>query len=156
LHEFRLKQQTGEQLPNPRTLWIFELCVAKQRPLPRTKYSFVASTGRSIESHLRTHNISNKSSTLRNTRLAERGQQTTLEALGINLTDHQQQGLAGKLQALYDPQNTHLLLMEWIIMDNLPFYVVKLERFRRFLCRVDPEAWIPAENTVMNLVLREY
>jgi hypothetical protein len=73
LHGFRLKQQTGDQLPNPRTLWVCELCVAKRPPPPRTKYLFVASTGRSIESHLRTHNISNRSSSLRNTRLDGRG-----------------------------------------------------------------------------------
>jgi hypothetical protein len=41
-------------------------------------------------------------------------------------------------------------------MNNLPFCVVKSERFRRFLCSVNPEAWISAENIIMNLVLREY
>jgi hypothetical protein len=41
-------------------------------------------------------------------------------------------------------------------MDNLPFWVVKSERFRRFVKSVNPVAWVPARKTIRSLVIKKY
>jgi hypothetical protein len=46
--------------------------------------------------------------------------------------------------------------MDWIVMDNLPFWVVESERFCRLVKSVNPMAWIPIRRTIINLVTREY
>jgi hypothetical protein len=115
-------------------------CVAKPRPPQRSKYSFIALTGRSIISHLlHTHHVSEDARTHFNqpTQLAN-GQLTIRQALGVDLADPKQQELLGRLDALFNPQDVHLLLMDWIVMDNLPLHVVESERFRRFLGGVNP------------------
>jgi hypothetical protein len=46
--------------------------------------------------------------------------------------------------------------MDWIIMDNLPFQVVILERFRRYLKSVNPVAEVLTRQIVVNLVIKKY
>jgi hypothetical protein len=125
-----LKKTNAQHTP---FLWVCGICVAKPRPPQRSKYTYVASTGRSIEAHLMAvHRISKTPAQ----RIASRrydGQKTIHEAVGVSTGDPQQQTLLGKLQPLFNAEDSHLLLMDWIVMDNLPFWVVESERFRRFM-----------------------
>jgi hypothetical protein len=49
---YRLKKADSES--SPAYLWVCATCVSKLRPQKRSKYTFIASTGKSIEAHLRT------------------------------------------------------------------------------------------------------
>jgi hypothetical protein len=66
-------------------------------------------------------------------------QLTIRQALGVDLADSKQQKLLGRLDALFNPWDVHLLLINRIVMDNLPFCVVESERFRRFLGDMNPK-----------------
>jgi hypothetical protein len=116
----------------------------------------MASTSRTIEAHLMAlHHIS-KTPAQRTASRRYGGQKTIHEAIGVSTGDSQQQTLSGKLQLLFNAENSHLLLMDWIVMNNLPFWVVESERFCRFVKSVNPMAWIPTRHTIINLVTREY
>jgi hypothetical protein len=94
LHGYRLKQTDGRC--DSRFLWVCARCVVKLLPPPRSKYCFIASTGRSVITHLRTHNISNRAINQNTTRAGgqhsgQRGGQLTIhEALGADLAETHQ------------------------------------------------------------------
>jgi hypothetical protein len=71
------------------------------------------------------------------------GQITIHEALGLSPNNGQHDYALGQLQRLFDAGDNELLLMNWIIMDNLPFQVVTSERFRRYLKSVNLVAEVP-------------
>jgi hypothetical protein len=75
--------------------------------------------------------------------------------LGVDLSNLKQQELFGRLDSLFNPQDAHLL-MNWIVMDNLPFCIIKSERFRRFLGAVNSKAWIPIKQMIMKFIAKEF
>jgi hypothetical protein len=84
------------------------------------------------------------------------GQITIHEALGLSPTNGQHDYAFGQLQRLFDARDNELLLMDWIVMNNLPFQVVTLERFRRYFKSVNPVAEVLTRQTVINLVIKKY
>jgi hypothetical protein len=72
------------------------------------------------------------------------------------LADFKQQELLGRLDALFNLQDVHLLLMDWIIIDNLLFHIIESERFRWFLGGVNPGAWISSEKPIMRIITKEF
>jgi hypothetical protein len=46
--------------------------------------------------------------------------------------------------------------MNWIVIDNLPFWIVEFQRFCQFMKSVSPMVWIPIKRIIINLVIREY
>jgi hypothetical protein len=119
---YRLKKTDAQHTS---FLWVCGICVAKPRPPQHSKYTYVASTSRSTEAHLMAvHHIS-KTPAQRTASRRYGGQKTIHEAIGVSTGDSQQQTLFGKLQPLLNAKDNHLLLMDWIFMDNLPFWVVE-------------------------------
>jgi hypothetical protein len=152
LYGYRLKKIDGQYV------WVCYECVARERPARRSAYSFVASTGKSIEAHLRkAHQLLKTPSAkqIANGRISH-GQITIREALGLNPSQNEHNYVLDQLKRLFDSSDSELLLMDWIIMDNLPFQFVDSERFRRYLKSVNPVAGIPTRQTVANLVTIEY
>jgi hypothetical protein len=130
-------------------------CVAKDRPPRRSTYSFIASTGKSIEAHLRKAHQLVKSPA--NSQITDSRSQTTIhETLGLSPNNKQHNYVINQLQRLFNSDDNELLLMNWIIMDNLPFRVVMSERFRHYLESVNPAALIPTRQLMINPVTKEY
>jgi hypothetical protein len=102
-------------------LWVYGICVAKPRPPQRSKYIYVASTGRSIKAHLMAVYRISKIPAQRTISRRYGGQKSIHEAISVSIGDSQQQKLFGKIQPLFNIKNSYFLLMNWIIMDNLPF-----------------------------------
>jgi hypothetical protein len=97
--------------------------MAKNRPLKRLTYSFIALTGKFIKAHLRKAHQLLKTPARNQTTDSQitRGQITIHEALGLSPTNGQHNYAFGQLQRLFDAKNSELLLMDWIIINNLPF-----------------------------------
>jgi hypothetical protein len=132
--------------------------VAKNRPLKRLTYSFIISTGKSIEAHLRkAHQLLKTPARNQTTDSQITGGQITIhKALGLSSNNGQHDYAFGQLQRLFDARNSELLLMNWIIMNNLPFQIVTSERFRRYLKSVNPVAEVPTRQIMVNLVIKKY
>jgi hypothetical protein len=60
------------------------------------------------------------------------------------------------LAELHNPRISNLLLLNWIVMGNHPFSVIKDARFRRYIKSVNPAAKIPNRTTLRNLLAKEY
>jgi hypothetical protein len=97
--------------------------VAKNRPLKRLTYSFIALTGKSIKAHLRkAHQLLKTPARNQITDSQITGGQITIhKALSLSPNNGQHNYALGQLQRLFDARNSEFLLMNWIIMDNLPF-----------------------------------
>jgi hypothetical protein len=129
-----LKKTDAQHTP---FLWVCGICVAKPRPPQRSKYIYVASTGRLIKAHLMAVHRISKTPAQRTTSRRYGGQKSIHEAIGVSIGDSQQQKLFEKIQPLFNIGDSHFLLMDWIVMDNLPFWIVESERFRRFIKSVN-------------------
>jgi hypothetical protein len=98
---------------NGQYVWVCCECVAKNRPPKRSTYSFIASTGKSIEAHLRkAHQLLKTPARNQTTDSQITGGQITIhEALGLSPTNGQHDYALGQLQRLFDARNSELLLM---------------------------------------------
>jgi hypothetical protein len=61
-----------------------------------------------------------------------------------------------KLQKLFDAGNSQLFLMNWIVINNLLFRIVKFKEFRRFVTLINLACWIPSRKVITNLIKNEY
>jgi hypothetical protein len=154
-HGYRLKKRDGHGESAYR--WVCCICMTRLRPPLRTgEYSYDASTGRSIEAHLRKKHQISKDRTQHTSSRRSGGQITIEEAARLDTNNPQQQQLLMKLQELFDAGDSQLFLMDWIVINNLPFRVVESEEFRRFVTSINPACWIPSRKVITNLIKNEY
>jgi hypothetical protein len=57
---------------------------------------------------------------------------------------------------MYDSNVADVLLLEWLVGDNVPFAVARFSRFRRLLKYLNPLISIPSNQTLVNLITRKY
>jgi hypothetical protein len=152
---YRLKKCDGHGESTYR--WVCCICLTRLRPPLRIgEYSYDASTGRSIEAHLRRKHQIRKDHTQHTPSRRSGGQTTIEEAAGLDTNNPQQQQLLTKLQELFDAGDSQLFLLDWIVANNLPFSVVDSEEFRRFVTSINPACWIPSRKVITNLIKNEY
>jgi hypothetical protein len=130
--------------------------VAKPLSPPVNRYAFVASIGRSIEHHLLNHRIRKPAADGTTSRITPRISGAMARYLRVSIINPEHQELLSKLEELYNPRISNLLLLDWIVMDNLPFSVIKGLRFRRFVELVNQAAKIPGRSTIRKLLNEEY
>jgi hypothetical protein len=123
------------------------------------KYAFVASTGRLIEHHLLSHRIRKLMADITAETIGRRTARTfgtMAQYLNIHTSNPQHQELLTRLAELYNPRISNLLLLNWIVIGNHPFSVVKDARFRRYIKSVNSAAKIPSRTILRNLLAKEY
>jgi hypothetical protein len=130
--------------------------VAKLLPPPVNRYAFVASTGRSIEHHLLNHRIRKLAADGTTSRIIPRTSGAMARYLRVSTTNPKHQELLSKLEELYNPRISNLLLLDWIVMDNLPFSMVEGPRFRQFVELMNQAAKIPGRSIMRKLLNKEY
>jgi hypothetical protein len=130
--------------------------VAKVHPPLRNSYSFIASTSRSIETHLNGHEISKNSSWRKVEDNVTDGQISMARYLQCDMTNPQHQQLIAKLKGLFDQRAADLLLMNWIVSQNLPFNLATSSKFRKFVNSLNPGAIIPLRMTIAKIMHSEY
>lgn len=147
-HGYRI---LNKQQHTPRHFWVCSICVAHNKP-PRTdRYSFVSSTGKSIAKHLmKVHGLRPPLKS----RVDRRGENLTtvssvnrpsiVSLLKLDMRDPTVQDTVAKVQSLYNKDLFWLLLLDWIIHDNLSFRIVLSQRFRRAL-------WPPTYQPISHL-----
>jgi hypothetical protein len=104
---------------NGQYVWVCCECMAKERPPRRLTYSFIALTGKSIEAHQRKLKTPARNQ-ITGSQITG-GQIMIHEALGLSPNNDQHDYALGQLQRLFDAGDSELLLMDWIVMDNLLF-----------------------------------
>jgi hypothetical protein len=155
LEGYRLEQadaiHDGTTIPDK---CVCMVCVAKKQPSPRSSYSFIATIVRSIIVHLsEAHEIS-RADKKHATR--KRNQTTIFEALQFDSKNPTQQALLGRTQSVFNAADSHLKLLDWILIDGLPFSVVSSERFRSFVESINPMCWIPSRQRIKPLIEKKY
>jgi hypothetical protein len=134
--------------------WVCMVCVAKKQPPPRSSYSFIATTGRSIITHLKeAHKISRAG---KKHATQKRNQTTIFEALQFDSKNPTQQALLGRSQSVFNAADSHLKFLYWILIDGLLFSVVSSERFWSFVELINPTCWIPSRQRITPLIEKEY
>jgi hypothetical protein len=156
-HGYRLFK-ADESLPlTSRYVWVCKICVAKGRPPPTAYYRFIASTGRSILRHLRDHRIGRRAVDDGGGRSMTAGSQSSMaHYLNANVSNPQHQEILSKLASLYVPAQGDIMLLDWIVAANLPFWVVNSPEFRRWAMYRNPGASLPTNRTMANLLAAEY
>jgi hypothetical protein len=76
--------------------------------------------------------------------------------LHADVNNPQHQKLFSKLGSLYVSSIRDLLLMDWIMTDNLPFRLVDLVAFRRWAIYRNPGGSLPTRNMIASLLKNEY
>jgi hypothetical protein len=76
--------------------------------------------------------------------------------LQADVNNPQRQKLLSKLASLYVSSIGDLLLMDWIIADNLPFRLVDSPAFRRWAMYRNPGGLLPTRKTIASLLKEEY
>jgi hypothetical protein len=130
--------------------------VAKPLPPPVNRYAFVASINRSIEHHLLSHRIRKPAADGTISRITPRTSGAMARYLRVSTTNPEHQELLSKLEKLYNPRISNLLLLNWIVMNNLLFSVVEGPQFRRFVESVNQAAKIPDRSIMRKLLKEEY
>ena len=46
----------------------------------------------------------------------------------------------------------YLAVIEWIVLDSLPFNMLQGEGFKRFIKKIDPKFRVPSNNTVNKIL----
>ncbi|EFZ03855.2 hAT family dimerization domain protein [Metarhizium robertsii] len=154
---FRMKDNRSQ---SHKIIWVCEKCFLRNK-LRSTHYVFIASTAGSIIRHLRKeHKVMPPSrqdaSVIVGSGGAERNLLGMLRADPMNPRD---QTLLGNLHTLFDPKMNQLLLLDWLTYHNLPFNLVKSDRFKRLLLYNNPslqEGQIPSDKTLVSLLVNEY
>jgi hypothetical protein len=155
-HGYRLKRTEPDLAPASCYVWVYVTCVTKPLPLPVDKYAFVASIGRSIRHHLLSHRIRKPAADGTTSRITPGASGAIARYLKVSTTNPEHQKLLSKLKKLYNPRISNLLLLDWIVMDNLPFSVIEEPQFRRFVELVNQAAKIPGRSIIRRLLDEEY
>jgi hypothetical protein len=155
-HGYRLKRVHT----SPQIVWVCVKCIGKPRPPHNLKdFVFVASTSRSIEGHLKkSHRISNVPTPAGQPQKAQTAdaQLTLHETAGVSTSNPEHQAMLARIKRMYDSNVADVLLLEWLVGDNVPFAVARSPRFRRLLKYLNPLTSVPSNQTLVNLVTREY
>jgi hypothetical protein len=121
-------------------------CLGKPRPPHNIKdFVFVASTNRSIEEHLKkSHHISNVPipAGLPQKAQTANAQLILHETAEMSTFNPKHQVMLARIKRMYDPNVADVLLLEWLVGDNVPFAVAR-SRFRRFLKYINPLTSVP-------------
>jgi hypothetical protein len=121
--------------------------VAKYHQPRSNSYSFIASTSRSIESHLATHRI-RRSRVAKAESTSLNSQTAILRYLQYNLNNPYHQQLIERLKGLYDQKVSNLRLMNWIVNHNLLFRLMAIPDFWLFINSINPGVKIPSKGTI--------
>jgi hypothetical protein len=76
--------------------------------------------------------------------------------LNANVSNPEHQEILSKLALLYVPSQRDIMLLDWIVAANLPFWVVNSPEFRRWTIYRNPGASLPINRTMANLFVAEY
>lgn len=160
-HGYRLVHRRSGKKPS--YLWVCSICVAKNRPPPRKKYTFVSDTQKSIRNHLlEDHRIRRPLAkrTAGNggqlTAVSSKDRPSVASLLQLDMGDPTVQDTVARIQSLYKEELFWLLLLDWIVHDNHSFRMVQSQRFRRVCWSLNPSAQIPSHQTLANLLVKEY
>jgi hypothetical protein len=118
-----------------------------QPPHSIKDFVFVASTNHSIEKYLKkSHRISNITTLIRQLQKAQEAnaQLTLYEIMEISIFNPEHQIMLARIKQMYDFNIADVLLLEWLIKDNVPFIMAKFPRFRRFLKYTNPLISVPS------------
>jgi hypothetical protein len=123
-------------------------CIGKPRPPHNFKdFVFVASTNRSIEEHLKKfHRISNVSTSAGQLQKAQTANAQLIlhETAKISTFNPEHQAMLARIKRMYDSNVADVLLLEWLVRDNMPFAVAKSPQFRRLLKYLNPLISVPS------------
>jgi hypothetical protein len=120
---------------------------------------FVASTSRLIEEHLKKfHRISNVPTPAGQPQKAQTAdaQLTLHETAGMSTFNPEHQAMLARIKRMYDFNVADVLLLEWLVKDNMPFAVARFPRFRRLPKYLNPLTLIPSNQILVNLVIKKY
>ncbi|KAK6850419.1 Ribonuclease H-like protein [Apiospora arundinis] len=125
------------------------------RLLPRySSFVFVASTGKSITRHLLSVHRQCEPGT--KTQLKRHIEQGIAAYVQINRHDPVQQALIGRVDNFFCYRTTSLLVLDWLVRENLPFHTVDSPAFLRVLRSLNPIASIPNSKTFFRLLRTEF
>jgi hypothetical protein len=122
--------------------------MGKPRPPHNIKdFLFVASTNRSIEEHLKkSHRISNVTTLAGQPQKAQEAdaQLTLHETMEMSTSNPEHQTMLARMKRMYDSNIADVLLLEWLIKNNVHFAMTRSPRFRRFLKYINPLTSVPS------------
>jgi hypothetical protein len=76
--------------------------------------------------------------------------------LNANVSNPKHQEILSKLASLYVPSQKNIMLLNWIMAANLPFWVMNSPKFRRWAIYRNPEALLSTNRTMANLLVAKY
>jgi hypothetical protein len=123
-------------------------CIGKPRPPHNFKdFVFVASTSRSIEGHSKKfHRISNVPTSAGQPQNAQTANAQFIlhETAGVSTFNPEHQAMLARIKRMYDFNVTDVLLLEWLVGDNVPFAIARFPRFRRLLKYLNSLILVPS------------
>ncbi|KAK8120395.1 hypothetical protein PG999_004515 [Apiospora kogelbergensis] len=119
-------------------------------PIHTNHYVFVASTSKSIERHLAAkHHIHAP----RSSRHAADARGRSLASfLPVDRHNPFEQALLGRVNNMYSSRRTTLLLLNWLLRENLPFHTVDTPAFEQVIKSLNPIASIPHSKSFLRLL----
>jgi hypothetical protein len=153
-HGYRLCQVDNALPLTFRRMWVCKICVAKRKPPPIKYYRYIASIGKSVIRHFRDYRITRANIVGRDDRRPI-NQNSMAQYLQADINNPQYQKLLFKL-ALYVSLIRDLLLMDWIIADNLLFRLVNSPVFRRWAIYRNSGGSLPIRKIIASLLKEEY
>ncbi|KAK6829325.1 Ribonuclease H-like protein [Apiospora arundinis] len=120
-------------------------------PIHTNHYVFVASTSKSIERHLAAkHHIRAP----RSSRHAADARGRSLASfLPVDRHNPFEQALLGRVNNMYSSRRTTLLLLNWLLRENLPFHTVDTPAFEQVIKSLNPIASIPNSKSFLRLLV---
>jgi hypothetical protein len=134
--------------PLSQIIWMYVKCLGKLRPPHNIKdFVFVVSTSRSIEEHLKkSHYISNIPTPAGQPQKAQtaNAQLTLHETAEVSTSNPKHQIMLAKIKRMYDSNVADILLLKWLMEDNVPFAIARSPRFRRLLKYINSQTSVPS------------